>query len=879
MPARPSALARRRARYPTLGVSPVQDATPERLAEELLGLTICDNEREMTQPNRLWTSRQQFQEALPLLERAEGASINTAIVETFHSVTTIDDAPSSNPGLSFTAATPGQLAISSEYSPLDKRTLPPSPSGQRAKQRSPTSTTVEDSPEDNRTQSSTGYAPPPCPSVPMQPPLSIRYPVQPQDIPQRSTMGDIPDGTQLPRRFPRRTAAEKGLQDDLKMAAGIGSDLNDLEKVAAMEPTLELYYHLRERLDEVKKSIGLLRCRDPRIQQSRDHLHNRHGVLCKTLTTWSEVIDLPDTPRDVNTSKLRHCSLPAQYLTNTPGHHFKVPIDGYGELAQVSFLLVFICQVVMGTSRRDGDFLAGMITILLSLVCDRVDPASAPSLKHTLKVLPATMEAIASKFAMDAKVIVRAVCVQCHANYDPSDGPIPYPSTCTNYSSPESQCNASLFDEFGKPLKTCSTYPFEEYIGSLFSDPVIEGYLTKNKVHGPPPSNIRTPHDAKFLRSFQGQDGKLFCVSPDGEARLTFTLFVDFFATEGMKERGPHTSLGIVALACLDLPIEIRYKPEYMYLVCIIPGPNEPTLTQLNHYIDPVVTIMLESWLKGIKLSRTALRGELGLLVRCAIALVVCDLPAAWKTSQLLASTSKIFCSVCDCWDVRDAGGSIVKDWHKLRGRHDCDQWHIRDVARMRSAAEQWRDAATSSVQRDIVAAHGVRWSPLWRLPYWNPCRQLVVDSMHCLLEGLVKFHCLQVLRLTEMAANNVPSRPPAFSWPFAIPSLTDEANNESQQWSENDVKDIQKIHTALTAEICNENDVAVNPEVRSRTQLEQYLTKRAYRPLAFVLADVGALSTPGGRGGKVRKADMAKALAEWVSILETIQKHVTYLI
>lgn len=523
----------------------------------------------------------------------------------------------------------------------------------------------------------------------------------------------------------------------------------------------------------------------------------------------------------------------------------------------------------MGISRRDSDFLIGILTILLSLVCDRVDPTAAAFLQCILKDLPSTGETITSKFNMDTKTIMRAVCVQCHANYNPTDAPIPFPSICTNRTSPESQCNASLLDQMGNPLKTCSIHPFEDYLGSLFSDPVIEEHLIKNKIGGPVPSVIKTPHDAKFLRSFLGQDGELFCATSDNEARLTFALFVDFFATEGMKERGPHTSSGIVALACLDLPIEIRYKPEYMYLVCIIPGPHEPTMAQLNHYIDPIVTVMLEAWQNGIHLSRTALREKLGRLVRCAIALVVCDLPAARKTSQLLASTSKIFCSVCDCWDVRDnETGDIVKDWHKLRGRYDYHQWNTRDVNAMRSAAESWRDADSVSTQKAIVAAQGVRWSPLWRLPYWNPCRQLVVDSMHCLLEGLVKFHCLQVLRLTEAAAKNVPAHPPAFSWTFALPSLMDQPTDRTDPWSEKEVKEVQKIHAALTAELCQEPSLAVDPGIRSEIQLEEYLTRQTSRPLAFVLDDVGQNATGSGRGGKILKVDIAHALVQWVCLL-----------
>lgn len=37
-----------------------------------------------------------------------------------------------------------------------------------------------------------------------------------------------------------------------------------------------------------------------------------------------------------------------------------------------------------------------------------------------------------------------------------------------------------------------------------------------------------------------------------------------------------------------------------MYLAGIIPGPSEPSGDQLNHFLDPVVDDMLESWKHGI---------------------------------------------------------------------------------------------------------------------------------------------------------------------------------------------------------------------------------------------------------------------------------------
>ncbi|EIN10109.1 hypothetical protein PUNSTDRAFT_40238, partial [Punctularia strigosozonata HHB-11173 SS5] len=198
-----------------------------------------------------------------------------------------------------------------------------------------------------------------------------------------------------------------------------------------------------------------------------------------------------------------------------------------------------------------------------------------------------------------------------------------------------------------------------------------------------------------------------------------------------------------ISLACLNLPIEVRYHPENLYIVGLVPGPKEPTLTALNQYIRLVVDDMLVGWHDGFYLLRTSLH-ENGRLIRTAIANAVCDLPAARKTAALAASTSRIFCSVCDCWHPIDPKD---KTWRCTKlGRVDYEQWNRRDVDEMCAAAERWRDASSPEERKLIFKETGVRWSDLWRLPYWDPTQQLVVNGMHCLLEGIASFHYINVL-------------------------------------------------------------------------------------------------------------------------------------
>jgi len=63
----------------------------------------------------------------------------------------------------------------------------------------------------------------------------------------------------------------------------------------------------------------------------------------------------------------------------------------------------------------------------------------------------------------------------------------------------------------------------------------------------------------------------------------------------------------------------------------------------------------------------------------------------------------------------------------------------------------------TRKEQDNLFMMHGIHWSGLWHLPYWDPPRMLVVDLMHCLLEGLSQFHFQEVLKLTNAAVECKP--------------------------------------------------------------------------------------------------------------------------
>ncbi|KAF9440835.1 hypothetical protein P691DRAFT_639106, partial [Macrolepiota fuliginosa MF-IS2] len=78
------------------------------------------------------------------------------------------------------------------------------------------------------------------------------------------------------------------------------------------------------------------------------------------------------------------------------------------------------------------------------------------------------------------------------------------------------------------------------------------------------------------------------------EGRLVFSLNVDWFNPLGNIQNGKHVSVGTIYMTCLNLPQGIWDKMENIFLVGIIPGPNEPSLTHINHLIEPLVDVLLE---------------------------------------------------------------------------------------------------------------------------------------------------------------------------------------------------------------------------------------------------------------------------------------------
>ena len=499
-------------------------------------------------------------------------------------------------------------------------------------------------------------------------------------------------------------------------------------------------------------------------------------------------------------------------------------------------------QTVLHVGRRGCQFILAMLRYIVQLSLMRKNHNISTTDKALLTDFPIDPHTATSAFRLDGHETVFAVCPhsKCHKTFAPTfigRSPIPnYPMYCSHKEFENgAECGTRLTRprSFGKkdvevPIKHFVVFSFKNFIAELLSRPGIEDKMDAPWIRNSG-GEMTDVFDGVFLRNFTGPDGLPFC-SNHQAGRYSFSLCVDFFNPFTNKQAGKKCSIGIISLVCVSLPASLRYRPENMFLAGVVPGPNEPPLVALNHYLTPLVDEFSVFWEPGVRFSQTFNFPE-GRLVLCALVLVICDLLAARKTAGFAACNHEHFCSVCKCTRSRD--GFASTDYHN---------WNRRTNAECRNDADKYRHSGTPDARMRTFDQTGVRWSELLRLPYFDIARCVVVDAMHNLFLGLIKEHFTGILGIGLSKIQDKPAISLAFE-----ASPPDMASQNK--------KGVEKLKRIIEAPVAimlsNEHDGVKKLKSVNLPVLE------------FV---AGQIECQLPNKNKLSKADYAKSLYDWVS-------------
>lgn len=140
--------------------------------------------------------------------------------------------------------------------------------------------------------------------------------------------------------------------------------------------------------------------------------------------------------------------------------------------------------------------------------------------------------------------------------------------------------------------------------------------------------------------------------------RVFFEPGLNHFNRFTSNKGGKH-SAGAVYITILNNPLSKRFRREETILACVIPGPTEPSLEQLNQVLEPMIQD-IKTLEYGIYFK--AHNSDHNNLAHARLHLNCSDLPATRKVSGMRGVTSKIFmCVLCymslimlacvDCFD------------------------------------------------------------------------------------------------------------------------------------------------------------------------------------------------------------------------------------
>ena len=420
-------------------------------------------------------------------------------------------------------------------------------------------------------------------------------------------------------------------------------------------------------------------------------------------------------------------------------HHFDIPLlnPDIQPATLVVYILVTVMHIVSGLLLRDCDQLLFSLRFLIDLMVEDYHAVESQG-KLVAKSVPMDACTVVRRLALKPSYKTFISCPECSTCY-PDNGLDACPELCT--SKPLStqqicgQCLRKPRNIHGRshniPVRLFLYHNFNEWLGEMLCHPGIEDMMDCG--FSPSPDGIMGDiWDALGLYEIPGPNGRPFIHRyPNTEGCYLFSFNMDGFNPFQLKQAGRSATITGLYMVCLNLPPEVCFKSKNMFLAGVIPGPKEPSMEEINNFLRPLVNDLLESYETGVYYAHTW-KYPNGRKTRSALALIICDLPAAHQALSFTGPQSANFCSFCKLQ---------LKDINNL----NVSSWESRSCEEHRNLALEWRDASEEAWRVEITRKYGIWWSEFLQLLYFDLIHNLCVDTMHAFFLRILSHHCQDI--------------------------------------------------------------------------------------------------------------------------------------
>lgn len=309
------------------------------------------------------------------------------------------------------------------------------------------------------------------------------------------------------------------------------------------------------------------------------------------------------------------------------------------------------------------------------------------------------------------------ICTRCHHLY-PITRNSAIPDNCTNVTCHRNtRCGQPLFhfSQDHTRHRTLKVFPYNSIRASILEmfrrpnfEQQIEHWRLRRDTHQDSNRIYQDIYDGAVWTDIKDGEGISFSFMP---RTILFTLNVDCFNPFASHSSSTY-STGAMYLTINNLPRDIRYHPENVILLGVLPSRKEPKTSQINNYLKLMVDELIELY-NGMWCRTYSSRDQV-VLIRAALLNVACDTPAARKISGFTSHSSAFTCHKCD-------HRSPYNNVERYQDLSDFTPFARRTKVSNRLAANRWRACVTDTDRNNIEKETGTRWSELHRLEYFDP--------------------------------------------------------------------------------------------------------------------------------------------------------------